>query len=463
LDNPTSAVLIGLMSAGDIAYQRWTRGQETQTEKRMATRSAFTSASLKQKDDNLRIKPIFQLSRAYRKQFCLFAAVSAAMLLPEAGYAQSANLIFQVTPSDFNPDNRGSDPDVGPTGTLTASGAVSIQTNATPSGASSLVFNGTAGSPLASQLPDSTNNFTIFAVVLPNASSSPETIIAGAPGSLQYRIDEQGSVNAGEQAFLNRDQFQFGNSSAVVDQTKFSLIDATLNPNNSAPPNGVIFTNNGVVTGDPGGTGFNVGSITAFGAGDNGNGTFNEFFNGQIAELQVYNVSMGTAARQAVEANLLAQFGLTSNLFNWTAGTGFYSTASNWDQNAVPNNLTYHLAVIANGGTAQIVPGDEIGLNSFHIGDNTNPAMSGNVIQTGGDLTISNDFAIGNNQTLGTYNMSGGTITYNGPGLFSVRGSTSLAPSVLNLSGNASITATAGGSVALVKERALVSAAVMRS
>ncbi len=351
------------------------------------------------------------------KKLWLIALPVTAGLLPHVALAQTGNLIFQVTAGDFNVSTGALTPDVGPVGMITSPGSVSIEANATPNNMPALSFNGTGGFGLSSAINESSNAVTIFAVVLPSYNSSngnAETIVSGGPGSLQYRIDAAGT-NLGEPAFLDRDQFQFGNSSVPVSQTSYSVIDAMLTPNTSAP-NGVNFYTNGVRVGDNGGYGFNIGGITAFGAADNATGTYpndsyNEFFNGTIAEVQVYDGDLSTTQRQTIENSLAASFGIqfTNPNFNWNAGTGLFTTGSNWDQGTAPST-SLQFATISNGGTAQIVSGNSIAVGGLTVGSNTSTGV-GNVTHTGGDLAVSGTLGIGSNGGTGFYNLSGGTIT----------------------------------------------------
>ena len=247
--------------------------------------------------------------------FVVGGLVCGALSLAAASSVQGA-VVFQATAADYNAATNTFVPDVGPAGaynvdeTVAGHEGLSVVPNATPNGSAALAFDGTSGVQFpAVVFAGAGGAETIFAVLVPSADfSSPQTIVSGGPGSLQYRIDDTSGPNAGEQGVLNRDNFQFGNSSVIVDPTTFSVVDVTLGPTTPT----AVFTDDGVVVGDPGST-YGPGGLNAiarFGEAQvSADGTVNnEYFRGDIAELLIYNTSLDTADRQAVEAQLTAQF-----------------------------------------------------------------------------------------------------------------------------------------------------------
>ena len=349
------------------------------------------------------------------RQTCLVAALStAASMLPHLAQAQTPTPVFQATAGDFNTTTGILTSDFGPTGQITLAGSVSVTSSGLPAGQSAFLFNGTGGFNLSSAVSNSTNQYTILSVIMPTApTSAPLTVVAGVEGSLQYRVDPVG-VNSSEPAFLSRAQYQFGNSNAPISTSAFSITDGSNNPGVGGP-DGVILNTNGVVVGDAGGTGQNKGNISTFGIASHNNGTFDEAFNGEIAEVRIYNGVLSTAMRQQLETPLFAKYGVSTagafvNNFNYTGGSGDFLTPTSWDQGAAPSDPAVHQATISNGATVDVGSSDSVTLFNLFVGDSVG-TTTGNLTISGGSLAATNDIAIGNAGGSGSLGMSGGSIS----------------------------------------------------
>jgi hypothetical protein len=134
----------------------------------------------------------------------------------------------------------------------------------------------------------------------------------------------------------------------------------------------------------------------------------------------------------------------------WTAGTGNWIDGPNWNTGAPPNSGTADIALIDNAGMVNINPLEAITTGSLTLGSVA--STSGTVIMTGGTLTTTNtDIRIGGNAlttaggtgrldqsggdilmnagnlniaigpgTMGTYNLSGGSLTINSAAIMAI-------------------------------------------
>ena len=93
----------------------------------------------------------------------------------------------------------------------------------------------------------------------------------------------------------------------------------------------------------------------------------------------------------------------------WTGTTGNWTLATNWSGNATPIIGTDN-AVVTNGGTIQVNAGDNVGGKEIWVG---NTGGSGNVIQSGGNVTSTSWFVVGRIGGTGNYTLSGGNLTTN--------------------------------------------------
>jgi hypothetical protein len=131
--------------------------------------------------------------------------------------------------------------------------------------------------------------FTCFAYVRPNSGDS-RTIVGGDSGSFQYRIGGDGFGDM--QEVLQRNQVRLAVSNTNVDTVKFSIISVTYvggggsfrlaEMGDSSPP--LFFSAPTNLIGAASGP--------------------NEFYNGDIAEIRLYNAVLSDADRAAIEEEI---------------------------------------------------------------------------------------------------------------------------------------------------------------
>ena len=105
--------------------------------------------------------------------------------------------------------------------------------------------------------------------------------------------------------------------------------------------------------------------------------------------------------------------------YNWTAGTGDWHTAANWDVNAVPTGGAGNFAIINNGGTV------EINTSTASIQDTIAGSGAGNsgTVQLNAGTHTNSGWTIMGNGGTGTFNQSGGHQT-TGDMLLGINGGT---------------------------------------
>lgn len=154
---------------------------------------------------------------------------------------------------------------------------------------------------------------------------------------------------------------------------------------------------------------------------------------------------------------------------DWTAGTGLFNDANNWNPIGVPAGVD---ASVINGGTAQVVNGNSLAVNILYIGGNSGV---GAYEQTGGDFSAAQLIVGGDDNNggtgVGTFTMSGGNFfggssehwigSRGGTGTFNMSGGSLSADNwfivgrdggstgTANLSGTAEITKTGNGNIAI--------------
>jgi hypothetical protein len=132
--------------------------------------------------------------------------------------------------------------------------------------------------------------FTCFAYVRPNSGDS-RTIVGGDSGSFQYRIGGDGFGDM--QEVLQRNQVRLGVSNTNVDTANFSIISVTY------AGGGGSFRLAKTGDGSPG-TLFFSAPTNLIGAASGPN----EFYNGDIAEIRLYNAVLSDADRAAIEEEI---------------------------------------------------------------------------------------------------------------------------------------------------------------
>ncbi len=233
---------------------------------------------------------------SFRKTLVLTAVVFALLSAPA-----SAELMLQLKAADYNPttgvwtDSSGKDNNA----TVYGAGA-SLVAGMTPNGSSAVYLSG-SGSDFGLATGISGSNFTMFAYLMPDASSSGY-IVGGGLGSPGYTVSEPSSQ---VQRLVRAGQLGVGMSDTPLSPTAFNMID--VRTQNSAA--GTQFRLN---QSDDGGSstpnGFSSSPITRIGslnAGWAGN-PHNYLFAGYIAEIRIYNDA--TVDRVAVESEMLATY-----------------------------------------------------------------------------------------------------------------------------------------------------------
>ena len=182
--------------------------------------------------------------------------------------------------------------------------APTLVTNATPNGSSAVNFaadseylNITTGLPAGS-------GYTVLAFAEPTATTVNGTyaIVGGGPGALEYRIQ---TLNGGNvQVLLDTDITAFGASNTAVSNNSFSMIGvATDNTGNAT------FYLNGSADGTTTGSNAFNSAVNLIGASDTGaNASPNEFFIGNIAELQIYSGVMTSSQIQTVNESFTSAY-----------------------------------------------------------------------------------------------------------------------------------------------------------
>jgi fibronectin-binding autotransporter adhesin len=150
-----------------------------------------------------------------------------------------------------------------------------------------------------------------------------------------------------------------------------------------------------------------------------------------VSSKRTLALAISAASLVLAQTPTFATAWLTPNL------TGPWATGANWTGGAVPNGA---VAEISNGGTAQIVAGDNFSNTEIWDGNGANP---GNISQSGGALAATVWFVVGRNTSTGIYDFSGGTITKTGAG-HSELGDATGSKGTMTMTNNAAYTATTG-------------------
>lgn len=108
----------------------------------------------------------------------------------------------------------------------------------------------------------------------------------------------------------------------------------------------------------------------------------------------------------------------------WDVASGDFQTDSNWAGGSAP--VAGDIAIISNSGTATL-DGDAIGLGQIWVGNDATGTLTGTMNQVGGNIILTDGLVIGRRvNTVGTYNLTGGTLTTPnlrvGAGAFSASG-----------------------------------------
>lgn len=183
--------------------------------------------------------------------------------------------------------------------------APTLLADATPNGSSVVSFSGSNSYlTIATGLPTG-SGYTVLAFAEPTGTTVNDTyaIVGGPPGALEYRIQTMSNGGNG-QVLLNTDNTAYGASNTNVSTTAFSMVGvATDNSGNAT------FYLNGNTDGTTTGSSAFTSAINLIGASDTGSGaTPNEFFLGNIAELQIYSGSLTSSQVQTVNQSFTSSY-----------------------------------------------------------------------------------------------------------------------------------------------------------
>ena len=242
------------------------------------------------------------------KRSSLILAAGFALVAVSTGRAQTLLLSLQAgnynattgvwTDSSGNGDNA----------TNAGTGKPTLVTGATPNGSSAVAF--TTGSYLTLAAPISAGNtagYTAFVFLKPSTltpngftNGNGGTIFGGPNGgTFQYRLSSASGAAQGTQDVVRSSQADLGHSNTALSTGAFSTIDVTTG---SA---GTAFRLNGAADGTGSGSGYSN-AITFIGT--NNTGANDEYFNGQIADIEIYSGILTTTQIQGVEAQFAAAY-----------------------------------------------------------------------------------------------------------------------------------------------------------
>src|SRR3712207_3064746 len=98
----------------------------------------------------------------------------------------------------------------------------------------------------------------------------------------------------------------------------------------------------------------------------------------------VSNVAIATAAMLGMGYGASDSYGQT--LVTWDGTTGSYNTATNWNPDTTPSNAANQVLLINNGGTAQVVTGDNAEGAFLYLG--LQPGDVGHLTIDGGTMVL---------------------------------------------------------------------------
>lgn len=178
-----------------------------------------------------------------------------------------------------------------------------LTTNATPNGSSAVTFTTNTYLGLLNAITaGNSSGYTAFVYCEPTTSTpngftngSGGTMFGGGGGSFQYRIQSVSNL----QDIVQAQQVDLGHGNTAASTTAFTLLDTTTSSS------GGTFRLNGNADGTSSGANFTNG-IQFIGT-NNTNGN-DEFFNGSIADIEIYSGVMTDAQRATVEGQIRARY-----------------------------------------------------------------------------------------------------------------------------------------------------------
>lgn len=170
---------------------------------------------------------------------------------------------------------------------LVTTSSPSLTPGATKNGSAVVTFDGTNFLMLTPGI--SASGFTCFAYVRPNPGDS-RTIVGGGTGSFQYRIGGDGFGD--KQEVLQRNLVRLGESTTDVSTTDFSIISVTY------AGGGGSFRLAEAGDGAPRNLFYAATNLVGAASGPG------EFYNGDIAEIRIYNTVLSDADRATIEEQI---------------------------------------------------------------------------------------------------------------------------------------------------------------
>ncbi len=170
--------------------------------------------------------------------------------------------------------------------------------------------------------------------------------------------------------------------------------------------------------------------------------------NGKLSQFPAALFNRRAAALLATGALLLTGNSAFADSL-WTAGTGDYNVAGNWNPVGVPNAVN---VIVNNGGTVLIQAGDpDWTVHDVRAGDAAN--ASGTYTQTAATVHINGGwFRLGTSAgSSGTYNLNGGALTMDTNGAINIaeNSGTGAGTSTLSVGGTGTFNNTVGGASAI--------------
>jgi len=235
--------------------------------------------------------------------------------------ASAQTLSLQLQAANYNPttgvwtDSSGN----GDTATFANGTLPTLAAGATPNGSSAVDIIGSnasygVGSHFSLLNPISNGSgYTIFAYIEPTGSSGSRQALTGGSGSGALEYD----VYGGNQDFLREYLQDVGHGTATVPTSSFSLVDLAVSStlagsfNFNGSPDGT--TSSGTAFSNP---------ITQIGNNEGGG----DYFNGDIAEIDIYSGVLTPAQIGTVEANLTAEYVTTPEPTAWAMMAGGLGT-----------------------------------------------------------------------------------------------------------------------------------------
>jgi hypothetical protein len=217
-------------------------------------------------------------------------------------------LLYKINASDYNTSSGVLRDEVACL-TATESANPTIAADATPYGASVLVFNGNNSFDFTALGPR-TQDETIFAVVKPGAGMASladgRANIGGVDtdGSFEYRLIENAGHTALVQQLLDTGVVTEGESTNTVSTSVYSIIGVDWNEDSNVSN----FYNDGTIDPATGQAADLASGPSRIGARQTGGSGTTEYFIGDIAEVDIYGNALSAGDSASIESQLAAEY-----------------------------------------------------------------------------------------------------------------------------------------------------------